>query len=64
MQAVGFLLRGQRDPRVGQPEGRESGLQGLSVAVAVRFERDAVAVELVAVELDDQPVLGEVRVTT
>jgi hypothetical protein len=39
-------------------------LQGLSVAVAVRFERDAVAVELVAVELDDQPVLGEVRVTT
>ena len=58
-QAVGLGLRRVPEPLAGDPDGGVPGGQRVSVAVPVALERLPVAMKLPAVELDDQPMLGE-----
>ena len=62
LQTCGFVVGGGVEPVPGDPDGADAAAQVLGVAFAVVLKRLLVFVELPAVGLDDQAVLGEVGV--
>lgn len=62
VEPPGLLLRGGVHPLPGETDCGAARLERVGVPVAIALERFAVAVELVTIELNDQPLGREQRV--